>query len=271
MACAQAVRTDTAAGEVYRSRSVGAVVKSSLLMLLVVVLAGCSGSGVFAPVTSLSDRGVGGTYTIQPGDTLSSISRETGVSVERLIALNNISNPSLIRAGQRLRLNDGAPLTASAAPSGSMAAQRMDRGESEPVQQASAAPARVTPAADASKLGFVWPARGEIIQRFSAQNNGITIAGNVGEPVVSAGDGSVVFAGDAVRGFGNLVIVDHGGGIITAYAHNETLLVQKGDAVKKSQQIATLGQSATTSPRLHFEVRRNGTPVDPMRYLPAQQ
>lgn len=268
MACAQALRTDTAASEESGYRLSRTGLRSLVLMLLVWVLAACSGSGVFAPVTSLSDRGVGGTYTVQAGDTLTSISRETGVSVERLIALNNISNPSLIRAGQRLRLNDGAPI--AAAPSGSMASQRMDRGESEPVQQASAAPARVTPAPDASKLGFVWPARGEIIQRFSPQNNGITIAGNVGEPVVAAGDGSVVFAGDAVRGFGNLVIVDHGGGIITAYAHNETLLVTKGDAVKKSQQIATLGQSATTSPRLHFEVRRNGTPVDPMRYLPAQ-
>lgn len=273
MDCAQAPQTDTTPNEITRSAMMTSALKALFLLLIVAVLAGCSGSGVFAPVTNLSDRGVDGTYAVQPGDTLSSIARETGVSVERLIALNNISNPSLIRVGQRLRLNDGARVTtatAAAPAAGSMAMQRMDRGDSEPVQQAAAAAAPVTPAADASKLGFVWPAKGKVIQRFSPQNNGISIGGNVGEPVVSAGNGNVVFAGDAVRGFGNLVIVDHGGGYITAYAHNEKLLVQKGDAVKKSQQIATLGQSATTSPRLHFEVRRNGTPVDPMRYLPAQ-
>jgi len=246
--------------------------KGILVVLCMVVLAGCSGSGVFAPVTDLSDRGVDGTYRVQPGDTLSSISRETGVSVDRLIALNNISNPSLIRAGQQLRLNDRARVTQTAASAPSGGSMAMARGEVEtaPVSTAAAAPARVTPAADARKLGFVWPATGKVIERFSSSNNGIDIEGNVGEPVIASGDGKVVFAGDAVRGFGNLVIVDHGGGYITAYAHNEKLMVTKGDSVKKSQQIATLGQSATTSPRLHFEVRHNGKPVDPMRYLPPR-
>jgi lipoprotein NlpD len=270
MACAQAIQTTAGCGERFRWPTMRSVLNAALVLVFVGVLAGCSGSGVFAPVSDLSDRGVGGTYRVQAGDTLSSISRETGVSVDRLIALNNISNPSLIRAGQRLRLNDSAAVPASVDSSGSMAMQRMDRGESDPAPQAASAPANVTPAAAASKLGFVWPAKGEIIQRFSPQTNGIDIAGNVGEPVVAAGAGSVVFAGDAVRGFGNLVIVDHGGGYITAYAHNETLMVTKGDTVKKAQQIATLGQSATTSPRLHFEVRRNGTPVNPLSYLPPQ-
>lgn len=246
-------------------------------MALVTLLAGCAGSGIFAPISNLSDRGVDGTYRVQPGDTLSSIARETGVSVDRLIALNDISNPSLIRVGQRLRLSDDAVVPSGMmADSGSTAmsggSMAMDRGEaqSEPAPAAASAPARVTPAADAGKIAMVWPAKGEIIQRFTPQTKGIDIAGTIGEPVVAAAGGNVVFAGDAVRGFGNLVIVDHGDGFITAYAHNEKLLVKKGDAVKKSQQIATLGQSATTSPRLHFEVRRNGTPVDPLRYLPAQ-
>ena len=247
--------------------------KVFLLMFCLAILAGCSGSGVFAPVTNLSDRGVDGTYRIQPGDTLSSISRETGVSVDRLIALNNISNPSLIRVGQQLRLSDGARVSqtasASAPAAGSMARARGEV-ETSPVASAAPSPARVTPAPDASRLGFVWPAQGEIIERFSSTNNGIDISGNVGEPVIASADGKVVFAGDAVRGFGNLVIVDHGGGFITAYAHNEKLMVTKGDTVKRSQQIATLGQSATTSPRLHFEVRQNGKPVDPLRYLPPR-
>lgn len=252
--------------------------KALSVMALVTLMAGCAGSGIFAPISNLSDRGVDGTYRVQPGDTLSSIARETGVSVNRLIALNDISNPSMIRVGQRLRLSDDAVVpsgmmadSGSATDSGgAMGSMAMDRGEVQSEPAPTPAPAKVTPAADASKIAMVWPAKGEIIQRFTPQTKGIDIAGTLGEPVVAAAGGNVVFAGDAVRGFGNLVIVDHGDGFITAYAHNEKLLVKKGDAVKKSQQIATLGQSATTSPRLHFEVRRNGTPVDPLRYLPAQ-
>lgn len=273
MASAKAPQTQTASltqpGGGYEVRSMGQrAIKALSVATFVALLAGCAGSGVFAPITSLSDRGVDGTYRIQPGDTLSSISRETGVSVDRLIALNDISNPSLIRVGQRLRLSDDAVV-----PSGMMADspsnEPMGMAASEPVSEPSNSTARVIPAADASKIAMVWPAKGEVIERFTPQTKGIDIAGTLGEPVVAAASGNVVFAGDAVRGFGNLVIVDHGDGFITAYAHNDKLLVKKGDAVKKSQQIASLGQSATTSPRLHFEVRRNGTPVDPLRYLPA--
>lgn len=247
-------------------------------LTFVALVSGCAGSGIFAPVTSLSDLGVDGTYRVQPGDTLSSISRETGISVDRLIALNDISDPSLIRVGQRLRLNNDAivPASDSDIDAGASMAQRRMGQDSQVATTTSqsrptaAAPSRVTPAADANKIAMVWPAKGEIIQRFTPQTKGIDIAGAVGEPVVAAAGGNVVFAGDAVRGFGNLVIVDHGDGFITAYAHNDQLLVKKGEAVTKSQKIATLGQSATSSPRLHFEVRRNGTPVDPLRYLPAQ-
>jgi len=250
------------------------VIKAFGVVVCTALLAGCAGSGIFAPITNLSDRGVDGTYSIQPGDTLSSISRETGVSVDRLIALNDISNPGLIRVGQRLRLSNDAfvpdSMMADSSAGNSMDAARGESASTTINAPATVTPARVTPAADASKMAMVWPAKGEIIQGFTTQTKGIDISGNIGQPIVAAAGGNVAFAGDAVRGFGNLVIVDHGGGFITAYAHNDKLLVKKGDAVQKSQQIATLGQTATTSPRLHFEVRRNGTPVDPLRYLPAQ-
>ncbi len=238
-----------------------------ITVMLVVLMAGCSGTGIFAPVSNLSDLGVDGTYRIQPGDTLSSISRETGVSVERLASLNNISNPSLIRVGQRLRLNADAPEQASVSDSGSsMAAAR--QGEADPAPRADDSGTRAN---DATILNLVWPTKGTIIQKFTVQNKGIDIAGNVGEPVLAAAAGKVAYSGNGARGFGNLVILDHDNGFITAYAHNEKLLVKAGDSVKKGTQVATMGQSDTSSPRLHFEVRRNGTPVDPMRYLPAQQ
>lgn len=282
MGCAEALHTKTAqntsSGLPLELAPLGKRVARLIgAVAMVALLAGCAGSGIFAPISSLSDRGVDGTYRVQPGDTLSSISRETGVSVDRLIALNDISNPSLIRVGQRLRLSDDAMVPSgmmadSASSSDASSSTGTDRGDTNaaPDTTTSTQPSRVTPAADASKIAMVWPAKGEIIQRFTPQTKGIDIAGTLGEPVVAAAGGNVVFAGDAVRGFGNLVIVDHGDGFITAYAHNDKLLVKKGDAVSKSQQIATLGQSATSSPRLHFEVRRNGTPVDPLRYLPAQ-
>ncbi len=274
MASAKALHTNTAINDPIGTPqgrcTIGQRAMKSLgVVLFVTLLVGCAGTGVFAPISSLSDRGVDGTYRVQPGDTLSSISRETGVSVDQLIALNDISNPSLIRVGQRLRLNGDAVLGNNMMDDTSQTSSAND-GAGEPASAQSSEPGRVTPAADASKIAMVWPAKGEIIQRFTPQTKGIDIAGTLGEPVVAAAGGNVVFAGDAVRGFGNLVIVDHGDGFITAYAHNEKLMVKKGDAVTKSQQIATLGQSATTSPRLHFEVRRNGTPVDPLRYLPAQ-
>jgi lipoprotein NlpD len=274
MVCANALESNAVPQKLHAATRGSRVLKALATVGVVALLSGCAGTGIFAPITSLSDLGVDGTYKVQPGDTLSSISRETGVSVNELIALNGISNPSLIRVGQRLRLSEDAFVPASdTAPTtgSSMAASRMgDDSSSASSASAAPAPSRVTPAADAAKLAMVWPAKGEIIQKFTPQTKGIDIAGELGEPVIAAAGGNVVFAGDAVRGFGNLVIVDHGDGFITAYAHNDTLMVKKGDAVKKSQQIATLGQSATSSPRLHFEVRRNGTPVNPLRYLPKQ-
>ena len=227
-------------------------------VVTVLTLAGCAGTGPFSPVTDLGSGGGGTTYTVRPGDTLNSIARQTGVSVDRLTELNGISNPSLIRVGQRLRLGEGATMTS-------------DMGSGASSGATTSGPQPVTRAADANTLDMIWPAKGTIITRFTTETKGIDIAGTVGDPVVASASGKVVYAGNGVRGLGNLVILDHGGGFITAYAHNERLMVKAGDSVTKGSQVAALGQSDTTSPRLHFEVRRNGTPVDPLRYLPESQ
>ena len=241
--------------------------RSITAMVFVLTLAGCSGTGLFAPVSDLGDRGVNGTYRVQPGGTLTSIARETGVSVDRLASLNNISNPSLIRVGQRLRVNSDVAMPAADSRatmlSSDMASTRQQ--DTEPAALASTARA-----SGADALGLVWPAQGKIIETFTTQSKGIDIEGKVGEPVVAAATGKVAYAGNGARGFGNLIILDHGNNFITAYAHNETLLVKAGDTANKGSQIGTLGQSDASSPRLHFELRRNGTPVNPMRYLPPQ-
>ena len=119
--------------------------------------------------------------------------------------------------------------------------------------------------------GFAWPARGRIIQGFSEPKNmGIAIAGNPGDPVQAVADGRVIFSGPGPRGYGNLLIVKHDSETLSVYAHNRALLVKDGAQVKRGQQIAELGESGTDRPKLHFEIRKSGRPVDPMKLLPAR-
>ncbi|GAB3121357.1 hypothetical protein GCM10027288_49000 [Bordetella tumbae] len=125
-------------------------------------------------------------------------------------------------------------------------------------------------AADANLISWGWPASGAVTQTFTTASKGIDIGGSLGAPVVAAADGKVMYSGNGVRGLGNLIIINHENGFITAYAHNQTLLAKTGQAVKRGSKIAEIGQSDTTSPRLHFEIRRQGTPVDPLQYLPAR-
>jgi lipoprotein NlpD len=252
--------------------------KATALMLLLLVLAGCAGSGPGAPIFGGggdSSASGGGEYTVASGDTLSKISRSTGVSVSSLISLNNISDPRQLRVGQRLRLG-----TASASGG-------MDRGDSDSDSTTPAKPTRTraeinatnektsevgnpSRAANASALNLQWPAKGKVIEGFTPSNKGIDIAGTLGEPIFAAADGKVEFADNGGRGLGNLVILSHDDGFITAYAHNQNLIVKTGAQVKKGTKIATMGQTEASSPRLHFELRRNGTALDPLRYLPPQ-
>jgi lipoprotein NlpD len=114
-----------------------------------------------------------------------------------------------------------------------------------------------------------WPSKGNVIDRFDeGKNKGIDISGKSGDPIQAAADGKVVYAGNSLRGYGNLVIVKHDNTYLTAYAHNKTLLVKEGDTVKKAQRIAEMGNTDADQVKLHFEVRKHGKPVDPMSYLP---
>lgn len=140
-----------------------------------------------------------------------------------------------------------------------------------PPPAAPAADPAAAPARPADAQGFAWPARGRILQGFSEPSNmGIAIAGNLGEPVIAAADGRVIFSGLGPRGYGNLVIVKHDADTLSVYAHNRNLLVKEGDNVTRGQRIAELGDSGTDRPKLHFEIRKAGKPVDPMKFLPAR-
>ena len=229
---------------------VGAICFSALL-------AAC-GSSSKAPITSAGGSGAtssAGTYVVQRGDTLYSIAQRHGTTVANLSSLNRISNPSQLEVGQRLTVRGGTAARSSA--STATASRASAASSSQP-----------TRAADAAAISWEWPVRGNVITQFSNTTRGIDIAGTVGTPINAAADGTVSYVGNGLRGLGNLVLVTHSNGFITAYAHNSRITVQTNERVKKGQKIAELGDTDATSPRLHFQVRRNGTPVNPLSYLP---
>jgi lipoprotein NlpD len=219
-----------------------------------------------------------GFYRVRRGDTLIGISLDHGVSWRELADWNGISNPNLIEVDQLLRVQPpGAsarvapsatevrPLTPQATPQASAPAQPASPVQAQPTTQtATAAPS--APSAGSPSLS--WPSSGRVITQFAEPGyKGIAFAGQEGDPVLAAGDGRVVYSGSGLRGYGNLVIVKHEGDFLTAYAHNRKILVNEGQTVKRGQQIAELGSTDSDIPKLHFEVRLSGKPVDPMRYL----
>jgi lipoprotein NlpD len=240
-----------------------------LMLCALVLLAGCANqSGSRAPVTDLNSAsaGVARTYVIKPGDTLNKIARANGVDEPTLLRLNKLVNPNRLIVGQTLRLSEGSePAAGTTRPSVTSKPEARPLDASTSSSQLSET---VTPAADAGLISWGWPANGKVIQGFTQTTKGIDIAGNAGDAIEAAANGKVMYSGNGVRGLGNLIIVNHDNGFITAYAHNRTLLVKAGQDVKKGAKIAEMGQTDAASVRLHFEVRRQGTPVDPLQYLP---
>ena len=242
-----------------------------LMLCALVLLAGCANqSGSRAPVTDLNSAsaGVARTYVIKPGDTLNKIARANGVDEPTLLRLNKLVNPNRLIVGQTLRLSEGSePAAGTTRPSVTSKPEARPLDASNSSSQLSET---VTPASDAGLISWGWPANGKVIQGFTQTTKGIDIAGNAGDAIEAAANGKVMYSGNGVRGLGNLIIVNHDNGFITAYAHNRTLLVKAGQDVKKGAKIAEMGQTDAASVRLHFEVRRQGTPVDPLQYLPSR-
>ncbi|HTH44348.1 MAG TPA: peptidoglycan DD-metalloendopeptidase family protein [Oxalicibacterium sp.] len=151
--------------------------------------------------------------------------------------------------------------------------QKPDNGIAPPTRPASA----VEPTADKADsnaaedaVAWTWPAEGKVVASFDEGRKGIDIAGKSGQPVLAAGAGKVMYAGSGIRGYGNLVIVKHTGSLLSAYAHNKTILVKEGQNVTKGQKIAEMGDSDADSVKLHFEIRQQGKPVDPTKFLPSR-
>ena len=249
------------------------------------------------PLPGAENAGKPGYYTVQPGDTLFRIALDSGQTWRDVQAWNNLANPNVIEAGQVLRVAPpvgaaatpvavvpattagvtSAPVTAtsvvsrplSATGTGTTTAAVTATPTATATLTPAPAPSAAVPAADA--VNFVWPAQGPVVASFDeAKNKGVGIAGKVGDPVLAAADGRVVYAGAGLRGYGNLIILKHNNTFLTAYAHNQALLVREDQTVKQGQKIAEMGSSDADRVKLHFEVRRLGKPVDPMSFLPKR-
>jgi lipoprotein NlpD len=251
------------------------------------------------PLPGIENLGKPGYYAIKPGDTLMRVALENGQAWRDIARWNNIDNPNQLEVGQVLRvLPPGVDASAAAARGVTVAKVDTRPLDAKPIAGAASAPAAAPspspapaaaatpvaaapPAAPASPpaaprdadddVAWAWPSTAVVAAPFDeGRNKGLVFTGKVGDPVLAAADGRVVYAGSGLRGFGNLVIVKHNNSYLTAYAHNQTLLVKEDQAVRRGQRIAEMGSSDAERVQLHFEIRRLGKPIDPARLLPPR-
>lgn len=244
-------------------------------------------------------------YTVKSGDTLYSIALEFGLDYRELAGWNNI-DPARIRVGQQLRLSPprGAVATPLRTPGGTVEAQPLDgsgraaaaggartepRGvrvpysdqtyaqmsgvkpepAAAPKPEPQAQPEAKTPAVVGDDVDWIWPVSGKVVTPFNeSSSKGIGISGKLGQPVVAAGPGRVIFSGTGIRGLGKLIVIKHNEKFLSVYAHNRELLVKEGQTVTRGQRIAEMGDTDTDQVKLHFEIRRLGKPIDPATLLP---
>lgn len=238
-------------------------------------------------------------HHVAKGETLFSIAWRYGLDYRDLADYNRISQPYTIYPGQTIHLAvpPRTATTASSTPARPATApppMATKPATQSPSTPAKSPPARITPPVISpnrsetkaatppppkqqplviSAPQWQWPAQGRVIATFQGNtglNKGIDIAGNIGQPVLAAASGQVVYAGTGLRGYGKLLIIKHNETFLSAYAHNDELLVKEGDTVKGGQRIADMGSSSADRVKLHFEIRRGGTPVDPLKYLPGR-
>ncbi|MCP4433518.1 MAG: peptidoglycan DD-metalloendopeptidase family protein [Gammaproteobacteria bacterium] len=214
-----------------------------------------------------------GWYQVRPSDTLYSIAWRYGLDYRELAKWNKISVNSTIYPGQKLLLIK---------PSGGQASIDANQSDKQ-ISQTSEVAADTSSEGRQSVISsiyqgndprsWLWPTKGRLISTFSAgklDRRGIDIAGKLGQPVIAVADGKVVYSGNGLAGYGNLIIIKHSDRYLSAYAYSQQRLVKEGTTVKAGNVIAKMGNSKSTTARLHFQIRKNGKPVDPMIFLPKQ-
>lgn len=267
---------------------------STLLTVTTLLISACGSRPAPAPVIELyqgknyrdfEQQGYqGNTYKVKKGDTLFSIAWYTGKDYRDIARLNSIAAPYRIYPGQQLRLTKTVSKTnpTKAKETGQTSKINTNQAVDPPKKQAYGESQQVKKRPTNGEIATVtggrierwmWPAGGKVIGTFSANvsgSKGIEISGTRGDAVRASADGKVVYTGDALRGYGQLIIIKHSDSFLSAYAHNERILVKEQQMVKAGQTIASMGSSGTDSVKLRFEVRYKGKSVDPLRYLPRR-
>ncbi len=270
------------------SRRVRVLLVALLLAFIMPGLVGCNTRAIYQD-DRYNPPVYWGRHVVEKGETLYSIAWRYGRDYRELGNANGLAPPYTIRAGQviRLDLKGKRPSTTSSRSSRDTAAtsKPSSRPESptrskprrEPAPAVTSRPDRSADLRDQSQtvanINWRWPHVGTVIAKFSTSgkvNKGIDISGNSGDPVRAAAAGNVVYAGSGLLGYGNLIIINHSEHYLSAYAHNRRILVQEGEDVNQGQTIAELGSTGTDENKLHFEIRKNGNPVDPLPYLPPR-
>ncbi len=230
------------------------------------------------PLPGAENAGKPGYYMVKPGDTLIRIALDNGQNWRDLVKWNTLDKPNLIEVGQVLRV---APSAAEAVitkvvPAAKVESRPLDSkpADAKPVDSK---PVDSKPAPAASSRGededikWGWPASGAVTANFDeVRNKGLAFKGNAGDAVLAAADGRVMYAGSGLRGYGNMIIIKHSTNYLTAYAHNQALLVKEDEVVRKGQKIAEMGSSDSDQVKLHFEIRKQGKPIDPAKLLPSR-
>jgi len=246
-------------------------VRLIVIVLASLLLAACGSRFVNYGDGRYSNKNKQTQHIVRKGETLYSIAWEHGVDYRKVASWNNISRPYTIFPGQKIKL----------------AANQEKKSAHKTKTKVVSKQQNVMPATNKNhvssqkknnnkkniKIKWRWPTKGKIISRYSAKDpgkKGLDIEGRIGQPIVAAASGEVVYSGNGLRGYGNLIIIKHNEIYFSAYAHNRNLFVKESEKVKFGQKIADMGDSETTKPMLHFEIRRNGKPSNPLKYLPKK-
>lgn len=250
------------------------IIRLVCCVLLLTLLVGCTG---YRHTASVDDRSVKSSSskrlsrassrtwaTVRKGDTLFSISFAHGYDFKTIARLNGIKSPYTIYVGQRLRLKGKVVTKRKTTPKTKSQSTKRKKSKSKKVAAVARKP---------SKIRWQWPTKGRILRKYSAKaprKKGIGITGGENQTVIAAAAGRVVYSGNGLIGYGNLIIVKHEETYLSAYAHNNKVMVKEGQKVKRGQKIALMGVNENNTPMLHFEIRKNGKPVNPLAYLPRR-
>ncbi|WP_430461415.1 peptidoglycan DD-metalloendopeptidase family protein [Thalassolituus sp. LLYu03] len=246
------------------------------LVMIATLVTGCVSGREFVSVEEKFSKGQAATdfHLVEKGETLFSIAWRYGIDFRELASANSISSPYTIYPGQKIDIRNISKKSVVAhTETVEKPSKPAPKKESVPKPVAKTSQIAPVPVAEAAETDWKWPANGRLIGYFSTKkpvNKGIDITGSLGESVLAAAAGTVVYAGEGLRGYGNLVIVKHNETYLSAYAHASRILVREQEVVKAGQKIAEIGSTGTDKVKLHFEIRRNGKPVDPLRYLPPR-